>query len=270
LPLDLDIPARGWAQCTYRLRSARRGKFDFTGVALRLRSAFGLLERQAHIEVKQSVQVYPDFGALTGYALLATDHRLSQLGVLQRRRRGEGMEFHQLREYRIGDSLRRIDWEATSRMNRLISREYQAERDQVIVLLLDCSRRMATRDGELSHFDATLNAALLLAHVGLHHGDAVGALTMGTDLRFIAPRKSRATITLLLHRLYDLEPRRRPLAHYPGCRALLDQLEKRRRLIECLLIFFGGDRIRYDPTAGPEARAAVRYGHGANGDVRVH
>jgi len=38
------------------------------------------------------------------------------------------MDFHQLREYRLGDSLRRIDWKATARMHRLISREYQDER----------------------------------------------------------------------------------------------------------------------------------------------
>jgi uncharacterized protein (DUF58 family) len=45
--------------------------------------------------------------------------------VLQVRRRGEGTEFHQLREYRQGDSQRAIDWKATSRTARLISREYE-------------------------------------------------------------------------------------------------------------------------------------------------
>jgi uncharacterized protein (DUF58 family) len=231
LPLEVNIPARGWARVTYGLRSVRRGVFNFAGVELRLRSPLGLLERHARIGEAQSVHVYPDFGALAGYALLATDHHLSQLGVLQRRRRGEGMDFHQLREYRIGDSLRRIDWKATSRMHRLISREYQDERDQEIVLLLDCSRRMAARDGELSHFDATLNAALLLAHVGLHHGDAVGVLTMGGESRFIAPRKSRATISLMLHQLYDLEPSLRPPDYYFAALELMRRVRKRALVI---------------------------------------
>jgi uncharacterized protein (DUF58 family) len=65
---------------------------------------------------------------------------------------------------------------------------------------------MATADGELSHFDAALNAALLLAHVGLNHGDAVGVLTMAGESRFIAPRKARSTTTLMLNLLYDLQP----------------------------------------------------------------
>ena len=231
LPQDVVIPARGWAQVTYGLRSRRRGTFEFGRVALRLRSTFGLLERQLRAGQAQSVRVYPDFGALSGYALLATDHRLSQLGVLQRRRRGEGMDFHQLREYRIGDSLRRIDWKGWSGMHRLIARDYQDERDQAIVIVLDCSRRMAARDGELSHFDAALNAALLLAHVGLHHGDAVGALTMGGEPKFIAPRKSRATITLMLHKLYDLEPSARPPDYHAAALEIMHRVRKRALVI---------------------------------------
>ena len=231
LPQEMKLPARGWAQVTYGLRSTRRGTFDFERVELRIRSRFGLLERQVRAGDAQPVRVYPDFGALFGYALLATDNRLSQLGVLQRRRRGEGMDFHQLREYRIGDSLRRIDWKATSRMHRLISREYQDERNQVIVMLLDCGRRMAARDGELSHFDVALNAVLLLAHVGLHHGDAVGAITMGGESRYIAPRKSRATITLLLHELYDLEPTSRSSDYYSAALELMRRVRKRALII---------------------------------------
>jgi uncharacterized protein (DUF58 family) len=231
LPRLVELPARGWAQITYGLRSLRRGSFDFQPAALRLRSPLRLLERQVRVGESQSVRVYPDFGALAGYALLATDHRLSQLGVLQRRRRGEGLDFHQLREYRIGDSLRRIDWKATARMHRLISREYQDERDQAIVLLLDCGRRMSAHDGELSHFDAALNATLLLAHVGLRHGDAVGAMTMGGEARFIAPRKSRATITLMLDELYDLEPTQRPSDYHSAALELMRRVRRRALVI---------------------------------------
>lgn len=255
LPRSVRLPARGWARITYGLRSSRRGAFAFEQVALRLRSPLGLVERDVRIGSTQSVRVYPDFGALSGYALLATDHRLSQLGVLQRRRRGEGMDFHQLREYRIGDSLRRIDWKATARMHRLISREYQDERDQTIVLLLDCSRRMAARDGDMSHFDATLNAALLLAHVGLHHGDAVGALTMGGEPRFIAPRKSRSTITLMLHELYDIEPSMRPPDYHAAALEIMHRLRKR-----ALVVVLSNLRDEDDDTLLP-ALAVLRRRH---------
>ncbi|MCC6533747.1 MAG: DUF58 domain-containing protein [Burkholderiales bacterium] len=246
LPAALALPARGWVRTTYAVRSSKRGAFEFGAIEIRLRSRFGLLERQARIGAPQAVRVYPDFGALTGYALLATDHRLSQLGVLQRRRRGEGLDFHQLREYRVGDSVRRIDWKATARMHRLISREYQDERDQAIVMLLDCGRRMAAADGEVSHFDAALNAALLLAHVGLHHGDAVGVLTMAGEQRFIAPRKARSTITLMLNMLYDLQPTLRPPDYHAAALDLMQRVRKR-----ALVVVLSNLRDEDDDTLRP-------------------
>jgi uncharacterized protein (DUF58 family) len=227
LPLHLVLPARGWVESTYAIRPTTRGAFRFEPMALRLRTRLGLMERQLRIGESQPVRVYPDFGALSGYALLATDHRLSQMGILQRRRRGEGMDFQQLREYRRGDSLRRIDWKATARMHRLISREYQDERDQAIVIVLDCGRRMSAVDGEMSHFDAALNAALLLAHVGLNHGDAVGMLTMAGESRFIAPRKARSTTTLMLNLLYDLQPTLHTSDYYAAALDLMRRVQRR-------------------------------------------
>jgi uncharacterized protein (DUF58 family) len=227
LPLQLMLPAQGWVEATYRVRSGGRGAFRFEPAALRLRTRLGLMERQLRVGPAQPVRVYPDFGALSGYALLATDHRLSQIGILQRRRRGEGMDFQQLREYRIGDSLRRIDWKATARMHRPIAREYQDERDQSVVILLDCGRRMTTLDGERSHFDAALDAALLLAHVGLQQGDAVGVLTMAGESRFLAPRKARATATLMLNLLYDLQPTLRTSDYYAAALELARRVRRR-------------------------------------------
>jgi uncharacterized protein (DUF58 family) len=227
LPLHHVLPARGWIETSYAIRPTTRGAFEFQPLALRLRTRLGLMERQLRAADAQAVRVYPDFGALSGYALLATDHRLSQMGILQRRRRGEGMDFQQLREYRRGDSLRRIDWKATARMHRLISREYQDERDQAIVIVLDCGRRMGAADGEMSHFDRALNAALLLAHVGLSHGDAVGVLTMAGDSRFIAPRKARSTTTLMLNLLYDLQPTLHTSDYYAAALDVMRRVHRR-------------------------------------------
>ena len=69
------------------------------------------------------------------------------------------------REYRIGDSLRQMDWKATARTRKLIARDYQDERNQTVLFLLDCGRRMRAQDDELSHFDHALNAMILLAYV---------------------------------------------------------------------------------------------------------
>lgn len=255
LPLRLVVPGRGWARTTYRTRSAHRGAFAFGPIQLRITSGFGLFQRQTRLDAPQDVRVYPDFGALAGYALLATDNRLSQIGILQRRRRGEGMDFHQLREYRIGDSLRRIDWKATSRMHRLISREYQDERDQTILLVLDCGRRMAAADAETTHFDAALDAALLLAHVGVHHGDAVGAITMAGEPRFMVPRKGHKSVTMLLELLYDLQPGMRTPDYYEAAVDIMRRIRKR-----ALVVFLSNLRDEDDDTLQP-ALALLRRRH---------
>lgn len=204
LPRELRLVDGASAAAPYRVRAEARGEHLFDHCELRLASPWRLWWRRRRLGEPARVRVYPNFAALTRFALLATDHRLSQLGLLLRRRRGDGLDFHQLREYREGDAPRQIDWKASSRLRRLISREYRDERDQQIVLLIDCGRRMAARDGALSHLDHALNAALLLAFVALRQGDAVGMMTMGGTSRWMAPRKSRAALDGLLEGCFDL------------------------------------------------------------------
>jgi uncharacterized protein (DUF58 family) len=181
------------------------------------------------------VRVYPNFRALAKYTLLATDNRLSQIGVLQVRRRGEGMEFHQLREYRQGDSQRAIDWKATSRTTRLIAREYEDEKDQRVLLVVDCGRRMAAKDTDaddvLSHFDHALNSALLLAHVAARQGDAVGMLTMAGVSRYCEPRKSVAAVNAMLNQAYDIEPTLAVPDYHQAARDVMRHVRRRALVI---------------------------------------
>ena len=206
LPRTMSLGPRQWTEVVYEARPLARGEVTFGRVELRVFSPLMLWQVTRHAGEEMPVRIYPNFRALARYTLMATDNRLSQIGVLQVRKRGEGMEFHQLREYRQGDPPRAIDWKATSRTGRLISREYEEEKDQRVLLVIDCGRRMASKDSELSHFDHTLNAALLLAHVALRQGDAVGMLTMGGVSRYCEPRKSVAAVHAILNRAYDIEP----------------------------------------------------------------
>ncbi|MDR2881550.1 MAG: DUF58 domain-containing protein [Azoarcus sp.] len=207
LPLTFTLAPQTRTRAPYRLRFTARGEHSFVGIEALIDSPFSLLHRRVFIDATHCARVYPNFAAVAKYALLATDNHLSRIGVRQRRRRGEGQSFHQLREYREGDTPRQIDWKATARVNKLVSREYQDERDQQIMFLLDCGNRMrAKEDGSLSHFDEALNALLLLAHVALRQGDAVGCMSFGHDTRLVPARKGRAALNHLMERLFDLEP----------------------------------------------------------------
>lgn len=246
LPQRVTVPAGGWAEVRYVLRPVARGDLAFGHVEARLASRAGLWQVRRMLGESSITRVYPNFAALTKFALLATDNRLSQLGILQRRRRGEGLDFHQLRDYREGDTPRQVDWKATARMGKLVSREYQDERDQQVVLLIDCGRRMAAQDAALSHFDYVLNAALLLAYVSVRQGDAVGFLTMSGAERWFAPRKSAATVSAILNRVYDLRPTLHTTDYYGAAVGLMKRLRKR-----ALVVLLSNLRDEDDDTLAP-------------------
>ncbi|UDI91759.1 DUF58 domain-containing protein [Pseudomonas sp. IAC-BECa141] len=231
LPLDTELQPGQSSLIGYRLRPLKRGHFTFDTCELNLPSPLGLWSGKRLLNITDHTRVYPDFARLYGGQLLAVDNWLSQLGIRQRQRRGQGMEFHQLREFREGDSLRQIDWKATARHRTPIAREYEDERDQQIVFMLDCGRNMRSQDGELSHFDHALNACLLLSYVALRHGDAVGLMTFASDQpRFIAPVKGAGQLKALLNSVYDLDSTQRT-ADYPAAVNRLLARQTRRALV---------------------------------------
>nr|WP_314574910.1 DUF58 domain-containing protein [uncultured Pseudomonas sp.] len=231
LPQEMLMRKQRKAQLSYRLRPTSRGHFTFERIEIQLRSPFRLWLSRRYLPALNSARVYPDFARLHNGQLLAVDNWLSQIGVRQRQRRGLGLEFNQLREFREGDSLRQIDWKATARQRIPIAREYQDERDQQIVFLLDCGRRMRSQDGELTHFDHALNACLLLGYVALRQGDAVGVSTFAAKQnRHLSPVKGAAQLNLLLNHVFDLETTQQP-ADYSGAIRHLLARQKRRALV---------------------------------------
>ena len=214
----------------YRLRPNARGSFGFEGVHLRLHAPLRLWRQLCLAGATQRVRVFPNFAPLTKFALVSAEQASRMMGAHIKRRRGEGTDFHQMREYRVGDSLRQIDWKATSRARKLISREYQDEKNQQLVVVLDTGRRMLARDGALAHFDHALDASLLVAYLALRQGDAVGLLAIGGERRWVPPRRGMAAIDTLLRASYDLEPE--PVAtDYLAAATELSLRQRRRGLL---------------------------------------
>jgi uncharacterized protein (DUF58 family) len=231
LPRAVTLPAGHSTRLTYRICPQQRGPQPFSHCEVAILSPLGLWRQARTLPLADQPRVYPDFAGLQGDRLSAVDSWLNQLGVRQQPRRGQGMEFNQLRELRDGDSQRQIDWKATARHSRPIVREYQDERDQQIIFLLDCGRRMRSQDDSLSHFDHALNACLLLSRVALRQGDAVGLLTFaGESLRFVPPQKGQRQLNILLDAVHDLETSRHQADFSEAARQLL-QRQRRRALV---------------------------------------
>jgi uncharacterized protein (DUF58 family) len=194
-----------------------------------------LLDRIGPTDMRR---VYPDFAQVARYAWLAGDRRLQEIGIKTYQLRGSGTDFKELSEYRVGASVRHIDWRATLRVGKPIVREFQDERDQCVMLLVDCGRRMRADDRSgpagTTHFDQVLNAVMLLTFVALEQGDAVGALTFGTppgDARYFAPRKGVRTLNALIGQLYDVQPTPTHSDYVDVAERLLRQQHKRALVI---------------------------------------
>ncbi|MCP3918540.1 MAG: DUF58 domain-containing protein [bacterium] len=246
LPHACDVPAAGSARFSYRMQARARGTARFGRVELLRVSPFGLWHARERAGDERELRVYPNYAPVVRYSLLALENRVSQMGIRRRPRRGSGLEFHQLRDYREGDLIQQIDWKATSRRRELISREYQEERDQNVVFLVDSGRRMRSMDGELSQFDHCLNAILLLTYIALRQGDAVGVLGFGGSERWLAPVRGAGGMTKVLNGIYDLQPTTAPSDYLEAARRTM-MLQRRRALVVLLTNLRAEDAPELDP-----------------------
>lgn len=214
LPPDAEcdtFPWRGWVKAgsyldvDYPVTLNQRGELTFGQTHLLLTSLLGLWSRRFLRCSEGSVKVYPNYQPVLSYALLAMSHRQEHTGIVRKNRAGLSRDFHQLRDYQMGDALSQIDWKASSKKQSLISRDFQEQLDQSVILMLDCGRRMRTIDGELSQFDHCLNSMLLLSYIALRQGDHVGVLSFGGTDRWLPPVKGAPAMTTILNHLYDYE-----------------------------------------------------------------
>ena len=204
LPRTVQLGSGERGEVRYNLVATRRGDVSFGRVICLVGSPLGLWQMRRRFGAEDAVKVYPDFAAIASYLELLSDQQTIRLGIKKSQRRGEGLEFHQLREYRHGDMLRQVDWKATARRRELISREYTEERDQRVLFLIDSGRRMRTRDDSLSHFDHALNGMLLLAYIALRQGDSVGLQLFGAERKWVPPQRGVTSVNVLLNETYDL------------------------------------------------------------------
>lgn len=217
----------------YRVTPTRRGDFAFGDIWLRLHGRMGLVRLARRVPMSESVKVYPNLLETEKYNLMARRGRLQQVGIRAARLVGAGREFESLREYQRDDEYRRIDWKATARRGKLISRQYEVERSQNVVLMLDVGRTMLAEIDGIAKLDYAVNAALLLAYVASLADDRVGLLVFAERVQvFLRPRKGRAQVYAILDALYNAQAGRAE----PDYREAIGMLRSgwsRRSLVVC-------------------------------------
>src|SRR5262245_27409627 len=113
-------------------------------------------------------------------------------------RRGAGAELLQLRRYQPGDPPRIIDWKASARARRLMSRDFAEDQHLEVIIVIDAGRSSGLRAGELDRFGHYVNAAARLAQYVVTQDDMVGLLVFADQpLLALPPARGMPAITRL-------------------------------------------------------------------------
>ncbi len=232
-PWSGRVPAKGFVTVAARVRAVVRGSAELEPAHVEHHSPIGLWVRRYRSGKAETTRVYPNYEPVVRFALLAMQHREAQMGIQRRNKAGLSREFRQLRDYQDGDTLNRIDWKATSRRLVLTSREYEEQRNQTIILMADCGRRLRAMDGELSQFDHCLNAMLLLSYIALRQGDRVGIMGFGGSDRWLPPQTGISSMPVILNHLYDYHTSNAPGDFSEAAELLLRRQPRRSLVVFC-------------------------------------
>src|SRR5260370_27572861 len=158
----LDIEAQSTAALVYGLTAAKRGRFEFGRVAVRYLSRWRLVWSATQVAEAIAVKVYPNLRRAREAELKALGARSLVAALRKSQWRGEGRDFESLRDYVRGDEMRHISWAATAPHGKLVTRQYQMERAQTILITPDAGRLMTARIENETKLDAQAHAALAL------------------------------------------------------------------------------------------------------------
>jgi len=225
-PVKLKIKAQEIQVFEYTVIPNERGPWYFTGTEFLLGSLLHFWRlRVTHDNISRG-RTYPNFKQMARGVDLKGNPENAEVKNI--RKRGQGLEFESLRDYQEGDSIRSIDWRATSRNRtldgrlKLIVRNYQEEQDQQILFIIDSGYRLPD-----NQFDSALEAMLLLSYVALKHGDSVAAASFGARDLWIPPRKGMKAYNGLMNELYDLHSAPVPSSPFSAIEKALSHLNRR-------------------------------------------
>jgi uncharacterized protein (DUF58 family) len=220
-----DLSAR------FELTARRRGEGRLERVWLRWQGPLGLAYKQVTEASDRVIAVTPDMLGLRRDAIRLFDAG-APLGAKVQIRGGQGDEYEALREYGPGMDPRALDWKRSAHHGALMVKEFRAETNHTIMLVMDTGRLMCEPLAGVPRIDRAVNAALLLAYVSLKIGDRVGLFAFDSrpqvETGAVTGAKAFPTLVRLASRLdYSAEETNFTL----GLTTLQGRLERRSLLV---------------------------------------
>ncbi|MBX3042192.1 MAG: DUF58 domain-containing protein [Candidatus Kapabacteria bacterium] len=200
------ISANSQKQIDYILRPIERGSYQFGNLNIYTSTVIGFCKRKYIFSGGAEVQVYPSFLHLKHYEMIAVSNKSYSYGFNEVSKLGNSMEFEHIRDYRIGDDYRTINWKATARRNDLMVNQYIDERSQNIYSFIDMGRVMRMPFNGLSLLDYAINTSLAMSSIILKRYDKAGLLTFAKDVKSFLPAINQPQqLPKIMEMLYNSE-----------------------------------------------------------------
>ncbi len=121
--------------------------------------------------------------------------------------KGRGMAFSEVREYRIGDDVRDIDWNVTARNRTPYIKIYEEERELTLMLLIDVSGSRFFGTTDRLKQEVITEIAAVLAFSASQNNDKIGCIFFSDKIeKFIPPKKGRQHILAIIRQLLEFQP----------------------------------------------------------------
>lgn len=200
------VPPRAERRAHYRLRLAHRGRYQLGPLRINSRFPLGLVERGSTLAATDTILVYPRIGRLTASWSQQLQMASELVPDMAPRSGPFNDEFHQLREYRLGDDPRAIHWRTSARRNELMVREFRESRDRHLVVLLDAwlPERALPADRERAELAISFSATVCVHHLRNSRDSQLFFVAAGTPL--VEWDSGRGGVETLLDKLALLRP----------------------------------------------------------------
>lgn len=175
----------------YFLRPLTRGEYQFGQTNVFVSTPLGFVIRAIEGNNPQSVPVFPSFISMRKFELMGISNRLEEIGIKRTRRIGQHSEFDQVREYVPGDDPRTVNWKATARKGALMANQYQDQRSQQVISMIDMGRVMEMPFEGISLLDYAINASLIISNMAMIKHDRAGLITFSDQVHSLIPAERK-------------------------------------------------------------------------------
>jgi uncharacterized protein (DUF58 family) len=224
------LPSSGTLPESVLVRPERRGKGSGGALHFRVLSPWGLCWRQGRWDLPWRAVVYPNLVGASLRSLPTQAQRRREAGFRSVRRIGEGRVFESLKEWVPGEDTRTIDWKATARRGKVMARQYEDERRQQVLLVIDAGRMLTAEVDGRPRLEAVVEAALHLAHSAVEHDDNLGLMVFADEVQqYLPPARGRRALRAVLDGLAGIEGKLVE-PNYPAAFAYLAARNRKRAL----------------------------------------